>query len=125
MKKLLTILLLIASPSFAIDYSTGDKFVCSFNKILRFSEGEEPYMTESYSNQSPFSFTVNEKTITMSDHWFVGATLDLYSSKYFNVLYATNGEDMIKLYERNGRISGYGGTMDSYIKMFYLDCLKA
>ena len=82
-------------------------------------------MTDSFPNQSPFSLTVNEKTIKMSSHWFMGATLDIYSTWDSTVLYATNGTDMIKLAEDNGNFTGYGGTMDSYIKMFYLKCFKA
>ena len=105
----------------AYAFSEGDQYVCGFDRILRFYENKEPYFTESYSNQSPFSFVVQSNKIKMGENWFIGSTLPIIDiSKKF--LTASDGTDLVKLREESGKIIGYAGTLDSYIKMFYVRC---
>ena len=113
-------------PIFLYYYAYREKYVCSFDKILRFYDYQAPYMTDSFSNQSPFSLTVQRESVKMSSKgWFMGSKLARLNKGSSRILYATDGRDMIKLIKDNGEITGYGGTMDSYIKLFYFNCFKA
>ena len=123
MRYLIAVILFICigSPTYA--FKTGEQYVCQFDRILRYKDGDT-YFTKSYSNQSPFSFTINQENIVMSENWFVDASLEIMR-KDRRVLIAFNNADIIKIFkEDNGKILGYAGTLDSYIKMFYVSCSK-
>ena len=113
---------LLASNN-ATAFSAGEQYGCDFNQILRFYEDRAPYFTDSYSNQSPFSFVVENDKIKMGENWFVGSSLPIIDSGD-DYLTAFDGRDLLKLRKNNGRVSGYAGTLDGYIKMFYVTCRR-
>ena len=105
-------------------FSVGEHWVCGFDKILRFYDDREPYLTDSYDNQSPFSFVIEKDNLKTGENWFVGASVPIsYIGK--SSLTAFNGTDIIKLSKKtNGRVSGYAGSLDGYIKMFFVSCRR-
>ena len=120
---LLLFILYVQFSSTANAFSVGEHYVCGFDKILRYSENQQPYFTESADNQSPFSFVINKNSVKTGENWFVGSSIpiDYMSEEYLHV---RDSRDLIKLRKNNGRISGYAGTLDSYIKLFYVTCRR-
>lgn len=57
----------------------------------------------------------------MGENWFVGSSIPTnYISE--TSLTAFDGRDLVKLTKKDGRVSGFAGTLDSYIKAFYVTC---
>lgn len=102
-------------------FSVGEHYVCGFDNILRFYDYREPYLTDSFSNQSPISFVIEKGKVKTGENWFVGSQLQIKSIGD-SYLTAFNGTDLIKIRKQDGRIFGYAGTLDSYIKLFYVQC---
>jgi len=117
----LTLLIQVSSNAYA--FSDGETYSCRFDKILRFYENRDPYLTDSYSNQSPITFKIHKTKgyLLTGENWFLNSALQIknISDTY---LIAFNGLDMINLRRKDGIVKGYAGTLDSYIKMFYVRC---
>jgi hypothetical protein len=113
----------IFSPLSVQAFSQGESYECSFNQILRFYNDRDPYFTESYSNQSPFSFIIKQDTIKMGENWFVGSEINIIDISNQNIT-AFNGSDLVKIFKRNNKVFGYAGSLDNYIKMFNVNCKK-
>ena len=60
----------------------------------------------------------------MSENWFLGSSLPIVNVNNKNLSAFNSRGDVIQLKKDNNKVYGYAGTIDSYVKLFYVSCAK-